>query len=104
MFIGGLNWETTDRKSPQCNSPLDFPNNFLLRISQGLLHTIWRGHRVHSHARRRDWPLTWIRFPHLQGPQDCKHCHGEGALPRWKDRKLRILHSWGFLPNTRYAD
>lgn len=30
MFIGGLNWETTDRKSLQYNSTLDFSNNFLL--------------------------------------------------------------------------
>jgi hypothetical protein len=85
MFIGGLNWETTEgmrHPVPSC-SHVSVGISLLIhyRLSQELLHTIWRGQRMHCHARLCDWPLTRIRFPHLQRPEMRQHRHGEGALP-----------------------
>jgi hypothetical protein len=54
MFIGGLNWETTEGMRNSAPSlSYELVGTSLLthgRLSQELLHTIWRGQRMHCHA------------------------------------------------------
>jgi hypothetical protein len=83
MFIGGLNWETTEGMYCPTMSLVQpvaeamTSHNFYVqiyiltyhaRILEGLLLTIRRGQRMHRHARFSYWSLARIRFPYFQGP------------------------------------
>lgn len=80
MFIGGLNWETTDRML----HPIEIVLRYLVecnltvetRIAERLLLPIRGGTRMHRNARQCYWPLSRLWFLDIQGPQDCQHCDG----------------------------
>lgn len=83
MFIGGLNWETTDGKRSPNSVPRELITDlFAPRIPQRLFLAVWRSHRVHSDARWRYWSIAWFRLPYLQGPKDSECCYGQGTLFR----------------------
>ena len=86
MFIGGLNWETTDRTSNHISTVhcvLGNSNCCHSRISQGLLFTIRRGLGVHSYAGQRYREIERFRISYVQRSQNRQHGHGQRALPRW---------------------
>ncbi len=84
MFIGGLNWETTDRMYPSLNTIITTsPVSDLLsytRIAQRLLFDIRRSPRMHSHARWRQRALQGLRLSYLQRPEDRQRSNGERTL------------------------
>jgi hypothetical protein len=53
MFIGGLNWDTTDGTYYLFTGYVFVAlNKVNLRRTQGLLFAIWQSRRVYHHARR----------------------------------------------------
>lgn len=92
MFIGGLNWETTEGTRSRTvplkhvvicsgSTSIECRRLTLIRLSQELLHPVRRGQRVHRHARLRNWSLTRIWLLDFQGPEMRQYCYGQGALP-----------------------
>lgn len=104
MFIGGLNWETTDRTFQSKTSWISLDGLLISithRITSWLLLTIWRSSRMYGHARQCNTTFSRFRFPHIPRSQDREHCYGEGALSRWKNCKLRHSLSLDIsLPNA----
>jgi len=64
------------------------PTDNLCRITQGLLHPVRRGHRMHCHARRCHWSLARLRLPYIQRSQGRQRRHGQGASARWQTCKF----------------
>lgn len=95
MFIGGLNWETTDREStrPSCLCGAVILLTFerpKFRVTEGILLTIWRSTRMHGDARWRQWEVAWFWLLDVQGSQNSQHSDGQRALLRWQDSKIPI--------------
>lgn len=89
MFIGGLNWETTDgRHSTASLHSTSICTDPALRFSQRVLLTIRRSHGVHSDARWCHRPIARLRLSYIQRPQDSQRCYGQGTLPGRQDCKL----------------
>lgn len=91
MFIGGLNWETTDRKfSHVLTCPcvfLHIPEAYdiywmllFYRISKGIFLAVWRSHWVYCNAWRRVRSISRFRISHFQGCKNRQHSDGQGAL------------------------
>ena len=87
MFIGGLNWETTDRELALiCRSrdkhALGAEANpaVFSRISQGLLFTVWRSCGMHRYEGWRYRAFAWVWVSYFQRCKNGQHCHGQGAL------------------------
>lgn len=101
MFIGGLNWETTDGE--QCTELMQEAEHVLIlvfRFPEGVLLTVRRGYRVHGHARRRYWSVTRLWLFDIQRPEDGQCCYGQGALLGWQDRKRAPTFQPAHLTNT----
>lgn len=74
---------------------------YVLRILEELLLSIWRGLRMHRHARRsfRSIPGVWLS--HIQGRQNRQYRNGQRALLGRKDSKqdfIELIDSMQSLP------
>ena len=66
MFIGGLNWDTTDGTG-LCTVFHSMSSTKLVcytRITQKVLHPVWQSRRLHNHARLHG-SFQMFRVPHI---------------------------------------
>lgn len=86
MFIGGLNWDTTDGTSfyvtARCGDVrvvLKEPFIVFIRVTQEVFHAVWQGRSLHDHAGRR-WPFAVLCVPYIRRSSVRQRSNGSGAF------------------------
>lgn len=86
MFIGGLNWDTTDGTGLRTvfHSMSSTKLACYTRIAQKILLPVWQSRRLHHHAGLH-WPLQMFCVSYFRRPGVGQCSYGARALPGWKD-------------------